>query len=389
MLGSRQSGSAQAERAGAMLRDMVEVGASWSMWGRRGTAGASIPVSLAFENIEQRFGKVTALGGVSLAIEPGEVICLLGQSGCGKSTLLRVAAGAETPSAGRVLLDGVEVAGPSRFVEPDQRGVGLMFQDYALFPHLTILDNVSYGIRGLPAADTRASAMRALARVGLESFGGSYPHMLSGGEQQRVALARAIAPRPGVILMDEPFSNLDRRLKDAVRDDTIAVIRETGATCIIVTHDPEDAMRLADRVVLMRAGKVAQVGPAEELYLRPCDLFVARFFSDFNEVRGVVSSGAVATPFGPVPAPGLPEGQSAVVCVRPQSVLLGPIGTGLPGRILSRRFLGEVDALQVVVEGLDRPLAIRAPEHKPFAEGDDVGIDIRRDEVLVFGQGEP
>lgn len=372
-----------------MRRETAEGSGSWSGWGRRGTAGASIPVSLAFEDVRQRFGPIMALDGVNLDIAPGEVICLLGQSGCGKSTLLRIAAGVETPSAGRVLLDGIEVAGPSRFVEPERRGVGLMFQDYALFPHLTVIDNVSYGIRGLPAADTRASAMRALGRVGLEAYASSYPHMLSGGEQQRVALARAIAPRPGVLLMDEPFSNLDRRLKDAVRDDTIAVIRETGATSVIVTHDPEDAMLLADRIVLMRAGRIEQLGTAQELYERPKNLFVARFFSDFNEIAGVVAGGAVATPFGRVPAPGLAEGQAAVVCIRPQSVILRAAGFCLPGRVLSRRFLGEVDVLQVAVQGFERPLALRVPEHKPFAQGDEVGIDIRRDEVLVFAQTGP
>ena len=245
-----------------------EIERGWRGWGRRGTAGASIPVSCGFENIWQRFGNVTALAGVNLTIDAGEVVCLLGQSGCGKSTLLRVAAGVERPSAGRVLLDGREVAGPERFVDPERRGVGLMFQDYALFPHLSVLDNVCYGIRGLAAADTRASALRALDRVGLAGMADAFPHMLSGGEQQRVALARAVAPRPGVLLMDEPFSNLDRRLKDAVREETVAVIRETGATSVIVTHDPEDAMRIADRLKLFALAP--SLGGAESLVTQPC-----------------------------------------------------------------------------------------------------------------------
>jgi iron(III) transport system ATP-binding protein len=361
----------------------------WRGWGRRGTAGASIPVSLAFEGLRQSYGDVTALAGITLEIAAGEVVCLLGQSGCGKSTLLRIAAGVEKPSAGRVLLDGIEVAGPSRFVEPERRGVGLMFQDYALFPHLSVLGNVSYGVRGLSPADTRASALRALDRVGLSHMAESYPHMLSGGEQQRVALARAVAPRPGVLLMDEPFSNLDRRLKDAVREETVAVIRETGATSVMVTHDPEDAMRIADRIVLMRKGEIVQAGPGEALYRSPNSLFVARFFSDFNEINAVVRAGSVETPFGRVPAPGLIEGEQAVVCVRPQAIMLRAPGFCLPGRVLSRRFLGEVDVLQVAVQGFDRPLTIRAPEHKPFNEGADVGVDIKREEVLVFSEREP
>jgi iron(III) transport system ATP-binding protein len=359
------------------------------MWGRRGTAGASIPVSVTFEDVLQRFGTVTALAGVSLHVEAGEIVCLLGQSGCGKSTLLRIAAGVEEPTAGRVLLDGREVSGPARFLEPEKRGVGLMFQDYALFPHLTVLGNVAYGIRGLPAADTRASAMRALERVGLGELADAYPHMLSGGEQQRVALARAVSPRPGVLLMDEPFSNLDRRLKDAVREETVAVIRETGATSMIVTHDPEDAMRIADRIVLMRKGRIVQTGSGEELYMHPNSLFVARFFSDFNEIAATVRNGSVETPFGRLPAPGLPEGAAAVICIRPQALKLRAAGFCLPGRVVSRRFLGEVDALEVAVQGFERPVTVRAPEHRPFPEGAEVGVDIVREEVLVFCAVEP
>jgi iron(III) transport system ATP-binding protein len=204
-----------------------------------------------------------------------------------------------------------------------------------------------------------------------------------------VALARAVAPRPGVLLMDEPFSNLDRRLKDAVREETIAVIRETGATSIIVTHDPEDAMLIADRIVLMRKGRIVQAGTAEDIYMRPASLFAARFFSDFNEVGAVVRGGAVETPFGRVPSPGLAEGEEAVVCIRPQSLKLRAAGFCLPGRVVSRRFLGEVDALEIAVQGFERPLSVRAPDHKPFRQGDEVGVDIVRDEVLVFGAGEP
>jgi iron(III) transport system ATP-binding protein len=367
----------------------TDIDRGWRGWGRRGTAGASIPATLSFEEVWQQYGDVTALAGVTLEIAAGEVVCLLGQSGCGKSTLLRIAAGVEHPAAGRVRLDGREVAGPDRFVDPDKRGVGLMFQDYALFPHLSVLGNVSYGIRGLSVADTRASALRALGRVGLAEMGHVFPHMLSGGEQQRVALARAVAPRPGVLLMDEPFSNLDRRLKDAVREETVAVIRETGATSVIVTHDPEDAMRIADRIILMRKGRIVQSGPGEELYMHPNSLFVARFFSDFNEVGAVVGNGAVETPFGRIAAPGLADGQRAVICIRPQAVVLRAAGFCLPGRVMSRRFLGEVDVLQVAVQGFDRPLTIRAPEHKPFAEGADVGVDIKREEVLVFLDAEP
>ncbi|CAA9326966.1 MAG: Ferric iron ABC transporter, ATP-binding protein, partial [uncultured Microvirga sp.] len=182
-------------------------------WGQRGTTGAAIPAELAFDRVTQTYGEIGAVTGVDLTIAPGELVCLLGPSGCGKTTLLRLAAGVESPSSGRVLLDGREVSGPKVFVPPEHRGVGLMFQDYALFPHLSTLDNVLFGLRDLSSSQAEVEARRALARVGLEHFALGLPNTLSGGEQQRVALARAIAPRPGVLLMDEPFSNLDRRMR--------------------------------------------------------------------------------------------------------------------------------------------------------------------------------
>jgi iron(III) transport system ATP-binding protein len=365
-----------------------ETKARWLSWGRRGTAGAAIPLALAFEGVTQRFGEVEALSEVTLAVEPGEIVALLGQSGCGKTTLLRLAAGVERPDAGRVLLEGRDVSSPDSFVEPEQRGVGLVFQDYALFPHLSVRENVRFGLRGYGEASADATALRAIARVGLADLADSYPHMLSGGEQQRVALARAVAPRPGVLLMDEPFSNLDRRLRDVVRDETAALLQETGATSIIVTHDPEDAMRIADRIVLMRAGRIVQVGTGEELYRRPASLFAARFFCDFTEVEGRVSDKAVDTPLGRFPVKGLTEGSDAIVCIRPHAVRLVPNGYCLPGRVVTRRFLGEVDHILVAVDGFDRPLSVRASLAGSIREGEDVGVDIPSDEVLVFPAGD-
>jgi iron(III) transport system ATP-binding protein len=366
-----------------------ETKSRWLSWGRRGTAGAAIPMALSFDGVTQRFGGVTALKNVSLTVAPGEIVALLGQSGCGKTTLLRLAAGVERPSAGRVLLEGRDVSSPGRFVEPERRGVGLVFQDYALFPHLTVLENVRFGLQSrVQDAEAEATALRAIARVGLADLAQSYPHMLSGGEQQRIALARAVAPRPGVLLMDEPFSNLDRRLRDVVRDETAALLQETGATSIIVTHDPEDAMRIADRIVLMRAGEIVQIGTGETLYRRPASLFAARFFCDFTEVAGRVVRGAVDTPVGRFPARGLAEGSEAVACIRPHAVRIVPKGFCLPGRVVTRRFLGEVDHLLIAVDGFDRLLSVRASLAGALGEGEDVGLDIPTDEVLVFPAGD-
>ena len=281
----------------------------------RGKAAVTFAARLTFEEVSRRYGDILALDHVSLDIAPSEILCLLGPSGCGKSTLLRIAAGVERPSAGRVLLDGQEVAGPDRFVPPEQRGIGLMFQDFALFPHLTIRDNVAFGLKSLSRREARAEAHAALERVGLAHYAGEYPHILSGGEQQRVALARAIAPRPSVLLMDEPFSGLDPRLREKMREETLAILHETRATSIVVTHDAEEAMRMGDRVALMRQGRIVQTGKALELYRAPKDILAARTFSDLNELTARIDQRQRRDPARPLrrqrAAPTAPRPSSA------------------------------------------------------------------------------
>ncbi|QIB35629.1 ABC transporter ATP-binding protein [Ancylobacter pratisalsi] len=351
------------------------------------------PVSLAsrliLEDVRHGYGTVEAVRGVSLVVEPGEILCLLGQSGCGKTTLLRLIAGIERPSSGSIRLDRHVVAGPEGFVPPEKRNIGLVFQDYALFPHLTNLENVSFGLRALSATEAREEALRALRRVRLEHYAQDYPHALSGGEQQRVALARALVPRPGILLMDEPFSGLDSRLRGSVRADTLKVLRDARATCIIVTHDPEEAMRLGDRIALMRQGEIVQIGTPEEIYRHPADIAAARFFCEINEVDGVVGSGRVITPLGAFDAPGMDDGQDAVAAIRPQGVELRAPGTGVPGRVVSHRFLGELDLYEVAVEGVDRPLVARRRTTAGLSRGHDVGVHIDPAEVLVFAAARP
>ena len=353
---------------------------------RRRRAATTFAAQLTLDNVSRRFGDVMALDCIDLDTPPGQVVSLLGHSGCGKTTLLRIAAGVEVPSGGRVLIDNKVVASNDVFLPPERRSIGLMFQDYALFPHLSVLKNVMFGLTALDRHDAEAEARAALWRVGLHHLADSFPHEISGGEQQRVALARAVVPRPGILLMDEPFSGLDARLRDSVRTDTLAVLRETGSTAIVVTHDPEEAMRMSDRIVLMRAGKIAQQGTPEDLYNRPRSLFAARFFSPLNEIAAVIRSGTAETACGQFAAKGLAEGE-AIVAIRPQGVMVSgrdDQGGSLAGRIISRHFLGEVDHFNVAVEGLETYLRARGRADADLLPGSSVRVRFDPRDILVF-----
>jgi len=354
----------------------------------RRTAGVTFAARLSFEGIRHSYHGKETIRGVTLAAEPGEVLCLLGPSGSGKTTLLRIAAGIEAQTSGRLLLNEREVAGPNGFVPPEQRGIGLMFQDFALFPHMNVLDNVRFGLTALPAKEARAEAMVALERVGLAHYAEKYPHVLSGGEQQRVALARALAPRPGVLLMDEPFSGLDSRLKDTIRADTLAILRETRATAVVVTHDAEEAMRMADRIALLRDGLLVQVGTSDDLYRRPKDLFAAAFFSEINEFNGIVRNGVVETPLGVAAAGGIAEGRAVSIAVRLSGVNVLEDGGSIPARIVSRRFLGVVEMLTLAIPGREQPIRARIRADQLRAGLRDVTLAVDRQDILVFEKGE-
>jgi iron(III) transport system ATP-binding protein len=351
--------------------------------------GVSFAAELAFEDIHLHYGDVHTLKGISLVANPGEILCLLGPSGSGKTSLLRLAAGLEQQSSGRIRMNGKVVAGDGVFVPPERRSVGLMFQDFALFPHMTIVDNVRFGLRGLKSADVNREAMSAIRRVGLEHHAYSYPHVLSGGEQQRVALARALAPRPSVILMDEPFSGLDTRLKDSVRAETLAILRETRATAIVVTHDAEEAMRMGDRIALLNKGEIIQAGSAYDIYHAPENLFVAGFFSELNIFETDCRGGLAETPLGAIPCEGEPDGSRVTVAIRTVGLDVRPNGENLgkgdiPGRVMSRRFLGSSEALVLAVPGSDQPVRarVRAGELPPDVR--DVTINVRPVDIMRF-----
>jgi iron(III) transport system ATP-binding protein len=359
--------------------------------GPRGLATALLPtgpsaeanVMVALDELGAVFGRVVALDAVTLSVRAGEVMALLGPSGSGKSTLLRIVAGVERPTCGRVRIDGREVAGPGVFVEPEARHVGMVFQDYALFPHLTVAANVAFGLKGRDRAG-HAVTVHLLDRLGLARYASSYPHMLSGGERQRVALARALAPSPRVLLMDEPFSGLDGRLRDRVRQETLDLLRETGTTTLIVTHDPSEAMCLADRIALLREGRLQQCGTAEELYARPANAFTARFLSEVNELAGTCQRGHVETPLGSFAAPHVAEQMPARVCIRPQHVHLATAPTDICGRVVASEFLGDADRVTVDVRGCGSPMALRVPGRARLSPGDTVFLQVDASHAVVF-----
>jgi iron(III) transport system ATP-binding protein len=348
--------------------------------------------ALRLEHVSHAFGALLAVDDLSLSVAPGELVCLLGPSGCGKTTVLRIAAGLEGLQRGRVLMDDKPVADETTDVPPEARGVGLVFQDYALFPHLTVLDNVAFGLRSLSGAARRARALDALAQVGMESSAKVYPHTLSGGQQQRVALARALAPKPRVMLLDEPFSGLDARLRNQVRDDTLHVLKESGAATLMVTHDPEEAMFMADRVALMCCGRLVQLGRPTDLYFAPDDAFVAGFFGEINHLEGVIRGGVVATPFGEVAAPELPEGTPVEVLIRPEALRLQSLADATSGaagtaKVMASRMLGRSSLVHLSVtggEGQDLHLHARIPGRFLPAEDEVLAIHLDRSQAFVF-----
>jgi len=359
-----------------------------SRWGMRGSAAAIIAARLTFDDVQRRFGSVHAVRGVSLDIDPGEIVCLVGPSGCGKTTLLRLAAGLERPTGGRILINDEVVAGPDIHVPPERRGVGLMFQDFALFPHLTLLENTAFGLKALPREDAQRVAQSALERVGLAKYANEYPHILSGGEQQRVALARAIAPRPGVLMMDEPFSGLDTQLRDDMREETLTILKETRATCILVTHSCDEAMRMGNRIAVMREGRLLQAGTAEELYHAPASINTARMFSDLNEIPVIIKGGKADTPFGKFSVREIANGGHAVVCIRQSDIQIGSRTRGRAGRVLHTRFLGETALMEIGVEGLDEHIFARVRESLAKDPGSEVGITVDPKDVLVFASSD-
>ncbi|WP_439523489.1 ABC transporter ATP-binding protein [Marivita sp.] len=350
---------------------------------------------LEIRNIVRDYDGKRVVDDVSLAIEPGNVTCLLGPSGCGKSTTLRIIAGVDMQTSGTIHVDGHLVCDTVFRVPPERRSIGLIFQDFALFPHLTVGDNVGFGLTG-SRKDKLPRVGELLERVGLSHYINEYPHLLSGGEQQRVALARAIAPRPSIMLMDEPFSGLDNRLRDGIRDETLALLKDEGTSVLLVTHEPEEAMRMADEIALMRDGKIVQRGAPYNIYNAPADKAAVAFFSDINLLSGTVRGALTDTPFGQFLAPGVPDGGEVEIVFRPQHVGIdfdrqgrGPNPTplaGAPARAVVERarFMGSESLVEFRMDHDQSMIRATVPNVFLPKPGTVMWLTVRRDRCFVF-----
>jgi len=338
-------------------------------------------VTISARNVVKAFGHgaatVRALDDVSVDIRKGEFFTLLGPSGCGKTTLLRLIAGFEMPSGGTILLDGADIT----TLPPNRRPVNTVFQSYALFPHLTVAENVGFGLRmlGRPAAEVKARTERMLALVKLEALAGRRTAQLSGGQQQRVALARALAPQPKVLLLDEPLSALDLKLRKEMQVELKRLQHETGITFVFVTHDQEEALTMSDRIGVMSNGKLQQVGTAKDIYTRPKNRFVASFVGETNVLHGQAEAGALRLGTGErVAVAGLGAGGEATVIVRPEQLRLGPPGDGgLAGTVRSQVYFGTDTHCHVALaDGTELVARLQSPAtgEAGLADGQKVGV---------------
>jgi len=346
---------------------------------------------LKLENIELSFDGFCVLNQLNLTIGTGEFVCLLGPSGCGKTSTLRVCAGLESPISGRVIIDDTVMTDGLEVVAPELRKIGFLFQDFALFPHLNVFDNVAFGLKGYPKAATEDRVQEVLKQVRMDKFANVLPHTLSGGQQQRVALARALAPKPGIMLLDEPFSGLDSGLRAQIRDETLHVLKDNNVAAVMVTHDPEEAMFMADRIILMKNGTIVQDGTPTELYQNPTDHFAASFFGEINVIKGIVQNNEAQTVLGNVPISGFENGTLVDVLIRPENVqiqrVLNDIGSTEKAHIEAARYLGRDSLLHITVEdnkGVTTHLHARIQGQLLPGENETVVATMDTDQAFVF-----
>lgn len=345
---------------------------------------------LSVRNVTKRFGPEAppVVHDVSFDVADGEIFAILGPSGCGKTTTLRCIAGFEHVTEGAISLRDRTLSGPDEHVAPDAREIGIVFQNYALFPHLTVLENVIFGLNHAPKVEQEARAREALDMVGLSTFEDRQPQHLSGGQQQRVALARTLAPEPDLILLDEPFSNLDALLRQETRQEVRELLKDKGMSAVLVTHNQEEALSFADRLAVMRGGQLDQAGTPENVYYRPRTLFVAQFLGRTNLLLSQASGSEASTPLGPVRLDREAEG-TVLVSMRPEHLALeapettdGPVGT-----VVARAFKGHDITYRVAYEGSE--YLVHADNRVLYEPGDTVGIRALEPAVVLESRSTP
>lgn len=342
---------------------------------------------LTIQKLSKKFGERFAVNQASWSAQSGQIICLLGHSGCGKTTMLRLIAGLETPTEGSIQLERKVLWDPYQQVQAEERNIGFVFQDYALFPHLSVLENVMFGLKKIPKHERQSIAENALKHVSMSHHIHSYPHTLSGGEQQRVALARALAPKPHVLLMDEPFSNLDHRLRDQIRQSTIEILKQTSTTTIIVTHNPEEALQIADQIILMHQGKIIQSGTPKQLYFQPKTLFAARYFSDLNEIKTQIQDQQLHTIFGNIDIPKHLTSSNEIRCYfRPHQLRVNRIKTenSLAAKIISSNFLGYSQLLKLKIEAEDKVLSAYVEYSQHYDQTDTIYLSLDLSQCFFY-----
>lgn len=333
---------------------------------------------LEVQEVSRRYDGRTAVAGVGLRLEAGRIACLLGPSGCGKSTLLRMIAGLEPLDEGEIRIGGFTVATPGRATPPEARGVGLVFQDNALFPHLNVRENIAFGLLGQSRRARNEAVDRLLDQFQIRTLAEAWPHRLSGGEQQRVAIARAMARSPTLLLLDEPFSGLDGALRATVRSALLKDLRNTGTTVLMVTHDPVEAMSVADDLILMSGGRILQAGEPADCYRRPSSIDSARLLGELLLIPGKVSDGRVETALGEGRAPGVPGG-TIQVGLRPGAIRLDP--EGAEGEVLEVRFTGATHRLTLQFGALELSISQMI---QPPAPGSRMRVGFDDSQALYF-----
>ena len=336
---------------------------------------------LRVDSLTKCYGSHRVADSISFQLEHGEIGCLLGPSGCGKTTLLRSIAGFENIESGNIVLDGEIVSGP-RFVPAEDRRIGMVFQDYALFPHLTVAGNVAFGLTGLDRGERRSIVRAMLETVGLADSGDKFPHELSGGQQQRVALARALAPEPRLLLMDEPFSNLDVSLRESLSREIRSILKQRGITALLVTHNQHEAYAMADKIGVISCGSMHQWGTPYEVYHRPATVTVAGFVGEGTLIKGRVGDGTLHCGLGDFPVRDMTDAASVKVLVRPEDVVhddASPFRAAVTGRT----FRGSSILYSLRLDSGDTVLA-QVPSHHDHPVGERLGIRADLEDVVVF-----